>query len=78
MSENEVWVYVEQEKGAINTVALELLGKARELAERLETGVGALLLGYRCSDLVEHLAAVSCGSSQPGNLSNAAIRTCHQ
>lgn len=57
MSENEVWVFVEQEKCVLNPVALELLGKARELADRLETRVGALLLGYRCGGLVDRLAA---------------------
>ena len=31
----EVWVFAEQEDGTLHDVALELCGKARELADRL-------------------------------------------
>ena len=57
MAENEVWVFAEQEGGALSAVALELLGKARELAEELRTQVGALLLGHECGSLAGSLAA---------------------
>ncbi len=40
-----VWVIAEQRQGHILPVALELLGKARELADIRETGVTAVLLG---------------------------------
>jgi len=40
-----VWVVVEQHDGAAAEVSLELLGRARQLADRLETGVGAVLAG---------------------------------
>jgi electron transfer flavoprotein alpha subunit len=50
--DREVWVFVEQENGAIAGVSLELLSKGRELAAMLEGRVCALLFGHR----VAHLA----------------------
>ena len=40
-----VWVIAEQKKGVVQSVAFELLGKARELADKLNTEVAAVLLG---------------------------------
>ena len=37
--EGEVWVYAEQQDGVIHDVALELCGKARELADHLAGGI---------------------------------------
>jgi electron transfer flavoprotein alpha subunit len=45
-TERDVWVFVEQEEGEIAPVSLELLGKARELAGRLDSQVCALLFGH--------------------------------
>ena len=42
---NDVWVVVEQHDGAAAEVSLELLGRARELADRLGGRVGAVLIG---------------------------------
>ena len=41
-----VYVFVEQREGVIQNVGLELLGKARELADALNEKVYAMLLGY--------------------------------
>ena len=41
----EVWVFAEQEDGKVASIAFELLGKARELADRLGVKVGAVLMG---------------------------------
>ncbi len=41
----EVWVFAEQEEGRLADIVFELLGKARELAERLGVKVGAALFG---------------------------------
>ena len=41
----DVWVVVEQHDGVAAEVSLELLGRARELADRLGVGVGAVLAG---------------------------------
>ena len=41
----EVWVFAEQEEGKLAEIAFELLGKARELADKLGVKVGAVLMG---------------------------------
>ncbi|MCD6365852.1 MAG: electron transfer flavoprotein subunit alpha, partial [Planctomycetes bacterium] len=50
----EVWVFAEQEDGKLSDVPLELLGRGRELAERLSVPLAAILLGAS----VEALAGV--------------------
>ena len=56
-SQNPVWVIVEQaEKGAA-TVGLELLGKARKLADELACPLEAILLGKDAQDLTTPLFA---------------------
>jgi electron transfer flavoprotein alpha subunit len=40
-----VWVFAEQKKGKVQSVSFELIGKARELAAKLNTTVAAVLLG---------------------------------
>ena len=53
----EVWVFAEEENGRLADVALELLGKGRELAGRLGVPLGAVLLGGRGTDeLVNRLS----------------------
>ena len=51
-----VWVFAEQRDSEINSVAFELLGKARQLAQDLNTYVGAILIGHnieaKASELV--------------------------
>ena len=44
-SKGEVWVFAEQEEGKLADIAFELLGKARELADKLGVKVGAVLMG---------------------------------
>ena len=41
----DVWVFVEQHDGTAAEVSLELVGRARELADTLGAGVGAVLAG---------------------------------
>ena len=53
----DVCVFVEQREGIIQKVALELLGKARELADSLNEKVIALLLGYDMKDQAQELIA---------------------
>ena len=45
VSKGDVWVFAEQKKGKAQPVVFELLAKARELADKLDAGVAALLLG---------------------------------
>jgi caffeyl-CoA reductase-Etf complex subunit CarE len=46
-----VWIFAEQREGRLNRAALELLGKAQQLAATLNQSVSALLLGDRVADL---------------------------
>jgi len=52
-----VWVFAEQRGGVLNTVSLELLGKAQELAGTLNQKVSALLLGSKVAKLANTLMA---------------------
>jgi electron transfer flavoprotein alpha subunit len=51
--QREVWVFIELEAGEIASVSLELLSKARELAERLNGKVCTLLPGHEIANLAE-------------------------
>lgn len=50
-----VWVFAEQNEGALARVSLELLGKAQELGSYLGQDVAAVLLGTEVSSLGETL-----------------------
>ena len=52
-----IWVFCEQRDGKLQNVALELLGVARELAEKTNEKVCAALLGNKISDKAEELIA---------------------
>lgn len=49
----EIWVFIEQDDGCIANVSLELLSKARELADQLDGRVGGLLCGHDIAELAE-------------------------
>jgi electron transfer flavoprotein alpha subunit len=51
----DVWVFVEQEGGTVAAVSLELLGKARELAEELGGQVCGLLFGHDIAHLSQQV-----------------------
>ena len=51
----EVWVFAEQEEGKLAEIAFELLGKARELADKLGVKVGAVLMGSGVESLAKPL-----------------------
>ena len=55
-----VWVFIEQEAGKIANVSLELVCKARELADRLGVNVEALLLGDNVAQLSDTLFSYGC------------------
>jgi electron transfer flavoprotein alpha subunit len=50
-----VWVFAEQKKGRVQSVSFELIGKARELADKLGTTVGAVLLGHNLDMAAQEL-----------------------
>ncbi len=51
-----VYVFAQQVDNEISGIALELLGKGKELAAKLETEVTAVLIGYKVADLADKLA----------------------
>ncbi|MFB3765680.1 MAG: FAD-binding protein [Methanotrichaceae archaeon] len=51
----EVWVFSDQEGGEISQASYELLGKARELADQINTKVGAVLIGQDGLKLADSL-----------------------
>lgn len=53
----DVWVFAEQDQGKLNQVSLELLSRARELAEQLGSRACAALLGHNVEPLAEELFA---------------------
>jgi electron transfer flavoprotein alpha subunit len=55
--QGEVWVFAEQQDGALQDVALELCGKARELADQLGVKAGAILPGAELAGLPAQLIA---------------------
>jgi len=56
--QSEIWVFAEEENGRLSDVAIELLGKAADLARASGAAVGAVLLGGRgTEDLASRLGA---------------------
>ena len=58
--QGEVWIYAEQEAGKISDVPLELLSKGRELADRLNVPLAAVLPGNQVSSLAATLILHGC------------------
>lgn len=57
ITDNVVFVFAEQVDNIITPVSFELIGKARELAEDLDSQVVAILLGYQVADLAQALVS---------------------
>ncbi len=57
MEKPQIWVFMEQRGGVLHEVGLELLGKARELADTSGGTVAALLLGENVAVLADRLIA---------------------
>jgi electron transfer flavoprotein alpha subunit len=56
--QGEVWVFAEQEEGHLSEVPLELLGKGRELADKLGVPLAAVLLcGNNADEMTSRLGA---------------------
>ena len=52
-----VWVFAEQHKGSVATVALELLGEGRKLADKKKTKLSAIFIGHDIKDKAKELIA---------------------
>ena len=57
-----VWVFAEQRENQVSSVVFELLGKGRELADKKNTKLVAVLLGYQIKDLADEL--IHCGADE--------------
>ena len=62
-----VWVLAEGREGQILSVSLELIGKARTLADELEVPVGALIFGNGLADQVQFLVHAGADRIYLGN-----------
>ncbi len=50
-----VWVFVEQKNGKVQSISYELLGKAHELAKKLNCEVSGIFIGNNLDDQVDEL-----------------------
>ncbi|MFH0754629.1 MAG: FAD-binding protein [Candidatus Omnitrophota bacterium] len=53
--QGDVWVYVQQDRGVLAPVSLEVLAKARELAMILKVKVGAVLVVEKAGHLIDQV-----------------------
>lgn len=53
----DVWVFVEQKKGVIQTISFELLGEGKKLAKKLGVKLCAVILGHDIESKIEELSA---------------------
>jgi len=51
-----IWVFIEQKNSKIQSVAYELLGKAQELAQKLNCPVSGVLIGNNLEDQLDEIA----------------------
>ena len=68
-----VWIFAEQEAGQLSDVPLELLGKGRELADKLNVSLGSVLVGQGVENLADKLRAYGSDevivlSARPGRI----------
>ena len=56
--ENSVMVYIQQQDGKAAEVSLELLSKARELADKLKVEVSAAIFGEKVEGEIKRLASL--------------------
>ncbi|MFA5093076.1 MAG: FAD-binding protein [Candidatus Omnitrophota bacterium] len=55
-----IWVFIEQKNGKVQSVSYELLGKAQELAKKLNTQVSGVFIGNKLEDQLDEL--IFCGA----------------
>jgi len=55
-----IWIFIEQKNGRVQSVSYELLGKAHELAGKLNCHVSAVLIGDKLEDQLDEL--IFCGA----------------
>jgi len=56
----DIWVFLEQKNGKVQSVSYELLGKAQELSQKLNCKVSGVLIGNKLDDQLDEL--IFCGA----------------
>jgi electron transfer flavoprotein alpha subunit len=56
-TQNSIWVFIEQTDGKIADVSLELIGRARELADEIGYEVVGLVMGHKVAALADEVIA---------------------
>ena len=51
-----IWVFIEQKRGKVQSVAYELLGKAQELSQKLHCQVSGVLIGHNLDGQLDELS----------------------
>ncbi len=59
-NKGEVWIISEQDKGKLAEISIELVSKGRELADRLKTSLGSVVLGDNIKHIPEELFKYGC------------------
>lgn len=59
-NKGEVWIIAEQNKGKLAEISIELVSKGRELADKLNTSVGTVILGHNIQHIPEKLFKYGC------------------
>ena len=59
-NKGEIWVIAEQDEGELAEISIELVSKGRELADRLNTSLGSVALGYNIKHVPEELFKYGC------------------
>lgn len=67
-----VWVFIEENDGAIEGVSLELLGAGRKLAEKLEVPLSGILLGHEVTNLAKEV--ISYGADKVYVIDNPVLK----
>ncbi len=60
--EGEVWIVAEHSDGVVHPATFELIGKAHELADSLETKVGVAIAGFNVEPMAKELIAAGADS----------------
>ncbi|MEW5693390.1 MAG: electron transfer flavoprotein subunit alpha/FixB family protein [Candidatus Hydrogenedentota bacterium] len=60
MRHSDVWVFAEQENNKIKEVSIELLGKGKELANKLGSKLCSFIFGHKIDNLVLELIQYGC------------------
>ena len=53
----EVWTFGEQTNGRLDTISYELIGRGRALADKLDTKLVSILLGWKLTGMIYRICS---------------------